>query len=133
MTKKPIIGSAQLLLMSVGSALIFPYTFMPILTAPPANQTRGSSCLWLSSIFLSSTPPVVSYDKFRGMSANEMIEQFWGRFSAKAAAVIFGLFFIYCFTPACSLPRFSSICIFSPKRHLGAASLYDRPGGLRVL
>ncbi len=37
-TKKPTITPVQLLLMAVGSALIFPYTFMPILNTPPANQ-----------------------------------------------------------------------------------------------
>ncbi len=36
--KKASITSVQLVLMSVGSALIFPYTFMPILRTPPANQ-----------------------------------------------------------------------------------------------
>jgi spore germination protein KB len=103
MTKKPVIGSAQLLLMSVGSALVFPYTFMPILTAPPANQDAWIVLfVAIVYIFLINAPLLFLMNRFRGMNANEMTETILGKFFGKVAAVIFAMFFAYCFT-ACML------------------------------
>lgn len=103
MTKKPIIGSAQLLFMSVGSALIFPYTFMPILSAPPANQDAWIVLFMaIAYIFMINVPLLFLINKFRGMNVNEMTETILGKFFGKVAAVIFIMFFCYCFT-ACML------------------------------
>lgn len=98
MTKKPKLSSGQLLLMSVGSALAFPYTFMPILNAPPENQDVWI-VLFVSIIYilLIGTPLLILMNVFRGFSANEILETIAGRILGKAAAVIFSLFFIYCF------------------------------------
>lgn len=38
MTSKTSITATQLMMLAVGSSFMFPYTFMPILNAPPANQ-----------------------------------------------------------------------------------------------
>ncbi len=103
MTKKPVISSAQLLYMSVGSALVFPYTFMPILSAPPANQDAWIVLIMAAVyIFAFSLPLLFLMNKFRGMNTNEMTEITLGKYFGKVAAVIFALFFIYCFT-ACML------------------------------
>ena len=66
MTKKPAIGAAQLLFMSVGSALVFPYTFMPILTAPPANQDAWIVMFMaIAYIFIINAPLLFLMNKFR--------------------------------------------------------------------
>lgn len=103
MTKKPTIGSAQLLFMAVGSALVFPYTFMPILSAPPGNQDAWIVLfIAVGYIVVINAPLLFLTNKFRGINANDMAETILGKFFGKAAAVVFALFFIYCFT-ACML------------------------------
>lgn len=103
MTKKPIIGSAQLLLMSVGSALMFPFTFMPVLSTPPANQDAWIVLLMTAAyIFVMDIPLLFLMNKFRGMDINETTETILGKFFGKVAAVIFALTFFFCFI-ACML------------------------------
>lgn len=103
MNKKPFLTSAQLLLMSVGSALVFPYTFMPILTAPPANQDAWVVLiLTFVYIFILNAPLLFLMNKFRGMTVSETIETILGKIFGKVASLIFVAFFVYCFT-ACSL------------------------------
>ena len=103
MTKRPVLTSAQIVLMSVGSALVFPYTFMPILTAPPANQD-----VWIVLILafvyilLLNIPLLILMNKFRGINVNETAETILGKFFGKLASLIFVIFFMYCYT-ACSL------------------------------
>ena len=103
MTKNPLISPVQLLLMSVGSALVFPYTFMPILTAPPANQDAWIVLIiTFVYILIINAPLLFLMNKFRGMNANEMIETILGKFFGKAVSIIFVAFFTYCYT-ACML------------------------------
>ncbi|MEL7610154.1 MAG: endospore germination permease [Bacillota bacterium] len=103
MTKKPFLTPTQLALMSVGSALVFPYTFMPILSAPPANQDAWIVLiLTLVYILLINAPLLFIMNKFRGIQAYETLETILGKFFGKAACLIFVAFFVYCFT-ACSL------------------------------
>ena len=103
MTKKPIIGSAQLLLMSVGSALMFPFTFMPVLSTPPANQDAWIVLLMAAAyIFVMDIPLLFLMNKFRGMDINETTETILGKFFGKVAAVIFALTLFFCFI-ACML------------------------------
>lgn len=103
MTKKPFLTTTQLVLMSVGSALIFPYTFMPILSAPPANQDAWVVLLLtFVYILVMNAPLLFIMNKFRGMNVNETVETILGKFFGKVASLVFVAFFIYCFT-ACSL------------------------------
>ncbi len=103
MNQKPSLTMAQLALMSVGSALVFPYTFMPILTAPPANQDAWIVLLLaFVYILILNVPVLFLMNKFRGMNINETLETILGKFFGKATALIYVLFFVYCFT-ACSL------------------------------
>jgi len=82
---------------------VFPYTFMPILTAPPANQDAWVVLFMAFPYILAINASLLFLmNKFRGMNVNEMAETILGKFFGKAAAVIFILFFIYCFT-ACML------------------------------
>ncbi len=115
MNKKPVIRPAELLLMSVGNALIFPYTFMPIITSPPANQDVWAVLL-LSTVYLPvlNFPILFLVNKFRGMSVNEVAETILGAFFGKIAALAFALFFIFC-SMACLLITavFISLYIFA--------------------
>lgn len=125
MTRKPSISSAQLLLMSVGSALVFPYTFMPILTAPPANQDAWIvSIIMFVYILIINAPLLFLMNKFRGMNANEMAETVLGKFFGKAASVVFIAFFLFCFV-ACTLitAMYINLSIF-PETPIWALLLY---------
>jgi spore germination protein KB len=103
MTAKHNITSVQLLLMSVGSALMFPYTFMPILNTPHANQD-----VWIVMIisvfyiFIISFPVLILINKFRGINLNEMTEMILGKFFGKVVSFLFFTFFLFCYT-ACML------------------------------
>lgn len=103
MNKKPSVSSLQLLLMSVGSALVFPYTFLPILNTPPANQDVWAVLL-LSFVYILAlnAPLLLLMNKFRGHSMTETIELIAGKPFGKVLTSIFVLFFAYCFT-ACML------------------------------
>lgn len=125
MTKKPLISSAQLLFLSVGSALVFPYTFMPILSAPPANQDAWIVLfMTFPYILVINAPALFLINKFRGVNINEMAETVLGKFFGKAASVVFTAFFIYCFT-ACMLITaiFINLYIF-PETPVWALLLY---------
>jgi len=114
MRSKPVISSVQLFMMALGSALVFPYTFMPILVTPPANQD-----VWivlLSSfafILVINAPLLILMNKFRGMDINRIQETILGKLLGKVASLFFVLFFLYCFT-ACMLisAMFINIYIF---------------------
>ncbi len=103
MIKKSSITSVQLALMAVGSALIFPYTFMPILNTPPANQDAWIVLLMMFPyVLIINAPIMILINRFRGININETVEIILGKFFGKIAAFIFCLFFLYCLT-ACSL------------------------------
>ncbi len=103
MRTKPAITSVQLMLMAVGSALVFPYTFLPIVEAPPANQDVWIVLLiTFVYILLLNAPMLIIINKFRGINVNQSAEIIFGKFFGKVIMVPFVLFFIYCFT-ACML------------------------------
>jgi len=101
--RKPSITALQLIFLTVGSALAFPYTFMPILNAPPSNQD-----VWIVLIItivymaLLNLPLLIIINKLRGPSFNEIFELILGRFFGKLLALFYVLFYLYCFT-ACLL------------------------------
>lgn len=103
MITKPKITSMQLLLMSVGSALMFPYTFMPILNTPPANQDVWMVLIMaFFYIFIINAPILILINKFRSFNINEMTEIIMGKFFGKVAALLFVSFFVFCYC-ACML------------------------------
>ena len=98
MNKKTVITSVQLVLMAVGSALVFPYTFMPILNTPPANRDVWVVFLLaLVYIVLLNAPLLFLMNKFRGMTVPETSEAVLGKFFGKAILIPFILFFLYCY------------------------------------
>ncbi len=100
---KPIITTVQLMMLAVGSALVFPYTFMPILNVPNSNQDVWFVLLLaLVYILVINAPLLFLINKFRGLTVNQITETIMGKTIGKAAALVFVLFFIYCFI-ACSL------------------------------
>ena len=125
MNSKPQITSVQLIMMSVGSALMFPYTFLPILNSPPANQD-----VWISLIFaffyiaVINAPALILMNVFRGFTINEMLEMVTGKFFGKILPFFFVSFFLFCFS-ACMLlgAIFSSVAIF-PETPTWAFLLY---------
>ncbi len=125
MTNKTSITSIQLLLMAAGSALVFPYTFMPILTAPPANQD-----VWIvlilafAYILVLNCPVIFLMNKFRGHTLNEMMDMILGKILSKIICFIFCIFFIYCFI-ACMLIGALYINLYiTPETPIWAILLY---------
>ncbi len=114
MNRKPSISSIQLLLMAVGSALVFPFTFMPILVSPPANQDVWVVLL-ISIIYILAInlPLLFLMNKLRGMNFHDMAGTVFGKVAGKIILIPFILFFLYCFT-ACLLitVQFINIYIF---------------------
>lgn len=101
--KKPIITTVQLMMLAVGSALVFPYTFMPILNTPNANQDVWIVLLLaFVYILVINAPLLFLMNKFRGLTVNQIVDAIMGKILGKAAALVFILFFMYCFI-ACSL------------------------------
>lgn len=103
MIRKPKLTSLQLMMIAVGSALMFPYTFMPILNTPPANQDMWI-VLIISFFYIVpiSTPLLILMNKFRGFSLNELTETVLGKFLGKVASLFFVSLFLFCFC-ACML------------------------------
>lgn len=91
------------MMMAVGSALMFPYTFMPILNTPPANQDVWIVML-LSVLYvlLISCPILLLVNLFRSFSLNDIAEIILGKFFGKLISFLFFCFFIFCQT-ACVL------------------------------
>lgn len=112
MRKKPLVTTPQLVFMTVGSAIIFPYTFMPILVTPPANQDVWIVLL-MSVVYITliNAPILFLINKFRGCSALQTIEMILGKPLGKAAAAIYLLFFLFCLT-ACMMIMGQFIKVF---------------------
>lgn len=98
MKKKSAVTPVQLVLISVGSALVFPYTFMPILNAPPANQDVWAVLLLtFVYIFILNFPILFFMNKYRGIPINEMSELTLGKVFGKIALIPIALFCVLCF------------------------------------
>ncbi len=112
--KKPQITSFELIMLGVGSALVFPFTFMPVLTAPPANQDAWiASILSIFYIFVLSAPFLLLINQCRGLSANQISETIFGSTLGKIMILPIGLFCIYYFTVFMAITsRFLNIYLF---------------------
>lgn len=91
------------MMLALGSALVFPYTFMPILVTLPANQDVWI-VLWLSIPYtiIIDVPLLFLINKFRGIIVNDIAEIILGKVLGKVIIFLFILFFLYCFI-ACML------------------------------
>ncbi|MGI5877134.1 MAG: GerAB/ArcD/ProY family transporter [Christensenellales bacterium] len=102
MPAKPI-SSRQLALMAAGSALVFPYTFLPILETPNANQDAWIVLLLsLVYVVVINAPTLFIMNRLRGLTVNQASETVLGKAAGKAACMVIALFCIFCFT-ACTM------------------------------
>jgi len=103
MKKKPQIRSVELASLALGSALVFPYTFLPILTSPPGNQDVWVvALLSLVYILILNAPLLFLINKTRGLGANQTAEAIFGNILGKIMILPIALFCLFCFT-ACML------------------------------
>ncbi len=103
MNTKPVITSLQLLLLGVGSALGFPYTILPILKTPNANQDVWAVLIMSFAYLLILNAPVLFLmNKFRGVSINQSAEIIMGKILGKLVLIPIILLFVFCYT-ACML------------------------------
>lgn len=103
MTKKIHLTSTQVACMMAASSLMFPYTFLPVLRVPPANQDAWLVVI-LSVLYsiLFSTPILILSNKFRGLDVGEMTEIIVGKVGGRVANALMLCFVLFCFT-ACML------------------------------
>lgn len=103
MSKEQSITPSQLVCLTVGSALMYPYTILPILLAPPKNQD-----VWISLFFailyilILSLPLIILIVNFRGIKVNEINDIIMGPVIGKVFSFVFIGFFIFCYC-ACML------------------------------
>ena len=98
MVNKPNITSIQLALLTGGSALMFPYTFLPIIRTPPANQDVWIVLL-LSLVFIVilNTPLLIIMNKLRGLTINEVNDIIMGKYLGKVTVSTIALFGLFCY------------------------------------
>lgn len=141
MEQKPTITSTQWAFMFVGSALAFPYTFMPIMIAPPSNQDVWI-VLILALVFMAimNLPLLFLMNKFRNCtmheSANLILGKFWSKVPGTAllcvclfcfiactmATVIFIKFYLFTYTPTWAI-LFTIIIPVSYTAYKGAGTI----------
>ncbi|NLL56334.1 MAG: endospore germination permease [Clostridiales bacterium] len=99
MTKvKPFIKPLELITLVLGSALMFPYTFLPILRSYPKN-----SDVWVVFIVgmmltaIINLPILFLVKKFRGLNINQIFEAISGKVIGKIFLVMYIMFFLMCF------------------------------------
>jgi len=103
MNKKPKISSIQLALVAAGSALMFPYTFLPIVKGDYSNQDT-----WLMFIVAVAftvvlhAPFLILLGRTKDLNFFQRNEVILGKAVGKAVTIIFSLFTFMCFT-LCSL------------------------------
>lgn len=103
MNEKSQITSIQLALLASCSALMFPYTFMPVLKAPPSNQDVWIVAL-LSFVYIViiNLPMLFLAKKFRGLDIVDTNIMILGKIGGRITASIFMIFSLFCFI-ACLL------------------------------
>jgi spore germination protein KB len=96
MEKTGTISYLELLLLLIGSAIMLPYSSLPLLTAPPANQD-----VWVIPIIsilykiVLALPLLFIINKFKGIGINDILEIIMGKIIGKIFAFIMVTFFVY--------------------------------------
>lgn len=99
MDKKPTITAMQWSLLYIGCALAFPYTFMPILDAPPGNQDVWIVLLLgMAFSVLFQLPFLFLMNKFRGCNTHEIGELILGKFLGRLPNLLYLGICLFCFT-----------------------------------
>jgi spore germination protein KB len=103
MSGKTKINAYELMMITVGSALMYPFTILPVASSPPANQDVWISMLVsMVYVILISVPCLVLINRFRGLDINRTVEIISGKIFGKVFLFIFVLFFMFCYA-ACSV------------------------------
>lgn len=112
MNKAAKITSLQLALLTAGSALMFPYTFLPILRIPPANQDVWLSLVMAIPYFIVINAPLLYLaNKFKGFDFNEINDRIMGKTLGKVTVSLFFIFVLFCFT-ICGIMAVNYITMF---------------------
>lgn len=103
MNKAPKISFIQLALLAAGSALMFPYTFLPILNTPPASHDAWVVLLvTILYVIVLSLPLLFFANKFRDFHFEEMNEAVMGKIGGKITSMLFVFLALFCFI-ACTI------------------------------
>ena len=95
---KQQISSTQLCFLLASSALMFPYTFMPIFRVPPMNQ--DVLIVLLLSVFyivFLNSPLLILTNKFRGCKFTQMNDILLGKIGGKFCSSLFMFFAFLCY------------------------------------
>lgn len=98
MLKETKLSSVQIAFIIIGSRTMIALTFLPILDSPPANQD-----VWISAVLsffysvLISIPVLILIKLFRRIPFNKMLEMITGTFPGKVIALLFSVFFVFCY------------------------------------
>ncbi|MFW5780543.1 MAG: GerAB/ArcD/ProY family transporter [Bacillota bacterium] len=102
--KRSLLSSNQIAMIMAGSALMFPYTFLPVVRTPPANQDVWIvSILTVLFIVILNYPLLFIINRFRGFNINETNEIIMGRAGGKITASFFVLFSVFCYIACMSI------------------------------
>lgn len=97
-SKKPFIKPLELITLTLGSAIMFPYTFLPILKSYPKNSDIWVALiLALLFIVIIDLPLLFIVKKFRGLNINQAFEAIAGKIAGKIALICYFAFFFLCF------------------------------------
>jgi len=98
MRNRSLVSSSQIGLLLAGSAMMFPYTFLPVMRTPPANQDVWVvQLLTMVFILILNLPLLFIINKFRGFDLNETNEIILGRVGGIIAASAFFLLAFFCY------------------------------------
>ena len=92
------ISAVQLAALIIGSRMMMSYTFLPVVTLPPANQDTWIVSI-VAAIFLTvlSIPMMYIVNKNKGKTDLEVAESLFGKVLGKTAACLFVVFSLFCF------------------------------------
>jgi spore germination protein KB len=97
-SRKPFIKPLELITLTLGSAIMFPYTFLPILNSSPKNSDVWVALvLALFLIVIINLPLLYIIKKFRGLNINQIFDAIAGKIAGKIALVFYFAFFFLCF------------------------------------
>jgi spore germination protein KB len=113
------------MLLAVGSAMIFPYTFLPIVNSPPGNQDVWIAML-LAFVYIVvlSAPFLYLINKCRGLSLAGMMDIILGNVAGKILLVPIIFFFVYCVCACMMIVAQFIILYLLPNTPLWAIYLY---------
>ena len=93
------ITPAQLVLLTAGSALMYPYTFLPVLNTPPKNQDVWASMLMgVVYILIIGLPLLILSNRFKRIKTVDIFNLIFGKVISKVFLFLWCGFFLFCYT-----------------------------------